>query len=166
MQKKTPSNLLPNLRLFEGKFPYLPRLRPSLFSGILPSGVLHYLHPLEVLPAFKRVFDLLKPGGKFFFHTSTPYIKVFEKFYPIYEENLRRGDLFPGHILNPGKYVPSRKNYLPKSLILMDQKTVEHLMKKAGFHIESLSFVEMSNCPEDFQGSGKEYIGVIGVKKS
>jgi SAM-dependent methyltransferase len=164
LRSLAPVNLLKNLFTFAGRFPDIPSVEPNFFSGILASGVLHYLRPDDLLPAFKRVFDLLKPGGKFFFMTSTPYIKLFESFYPEYLKRLEKGDPYPGYIIDPGQYAPERRENLPETLILMNKDNVRFLLKESGFKIEFLEFVKMPDCPEYFQNEGKEYIGAIGVK--
>ena len=75
------------LEICPGKIPGDVNFIEESLGAVFASGVLHFL-PAEELPiAFANIFLWLKPGGKFFFSSPTPYSDTFQHFRPIYERN-------------------------------------------------------------------------------
>jgi cyclopropane fatty-acyl-phospholipid synthase-like methyltransferase len=164
LKNKTPASLQDNLLIMPGRFPTEVKIKKNSLDAVLASGVLHYLEGNELEVAFLKVNEILKSRGKFFFFTSTPYIKLFQKYLPIYEERKLKGVKWPGFIEDVGYYASKRHEYLPKTINLLDEDTLVSLFDRTGFKIEELKYVEMVGCPPDIHSAGREYIGVRAIK--
>lgn len=159
--KNTPMLSRKRLSLKVGKFPQDVYFPPCTFNAILASGVLHYLTGNELEKAFQKIFNLLISKGKFFFFTSTPYLKLFKEFLPLFYQRKSQKIKWPGLILNSWTYAPHRKNHIPQRINLLDEETLTTLFLKIGFQIEEKSYVAMLQYPQDIQSGGKEYIGFV-----
>ncbi|MBY0281280.1 MAG: class I SAM-dependent methyltransferase [Alphaproteobacteria bacterium] len=164
LQEKTPFELRERLFICKGKFPSAVDIQSSSLTAVLASGVLHYLEGKELKEAFLKVYDILKPGGKFFFFTSTPYIKFFEGFFDTYLKRKAEKAEWPGLIDNSWVYAPNHTNILPKLINLLDMDVTTQLFKESGFLIEKINYVSMEGYPLEFHSNGKEYIGVVAQK--
>jgi SAM-dependent methyltransferase len=164
LKERASSSFLNNLILMPGKFSRDISIRNNSLDAVLASGVLHYLEGDELEDAFVKIFKILKPGGKFFFFPSTPYIKLFRKFLPIYKTRKLRGLKWPGLIKDVWIYAPERQGNLPKTINLLDMETLLNLLNQTGFEIEKSSYVEMIGYPPDIHSDGREYIGTIAIK--
>jgi len=49
------------------------------FDLVLSRNVFNLITYDEIMVAFDKVFDLMKPGGKFFFTALTPYMNFYKK---------------------------------------------------------------------------------------
>jgi SAM-dependent methyltransferase len=159
----TKKEYLSHLELRVGKIPGDIHFLPQSLGAVFASGVLHYLSDEEIQRAFADIFLWLKPNGKFFFVSSTPYTKYFESFRPAYEENKRKGHLFPAFIEDTSIYYPHIHKQIPKKMNLLDEKTVAHLLYATGFHIEKMSLFNIQgtiNPEKDIV-----MVGAIAIKK-
>lgn len=164
LKQRTPKSVLDHLTLMPGKFPQEVSIAKNSLDAVLASGVLHYLPGDELEEAFCKVFEILKHQGKFFFFTSTPYIKLFQAYFPTYAERKLKGVKWPGLIDDVWFYAPERRDNLPKMLNLLDKETLINLLNRTRFKIEKLDYVEMTGYPSDIHSDGREYIAVIAIK--
>jgi len=80
VQQEQPENMT-HLKLVVGTFPNQDLLScltndgEFFFDAILARNVLHFVHESEMQKASDHVFQLLKPGGKFFATSITPYTR-------------------------------------------------------------------------------------------
>jgi SAM-dependent methyltransferase len=108
------------------------------FDVILMSRVLHLFTPEEINESAKKLYDLLKPGGKLIISGETPFIKSIEEYIPIYLEKISNDTPWPGHI-NKEDFIryfnPERAKQLSTGLTLFDLKTPANLFSSTGFII-------------------------------
>lgn len=162
--ENTPEYLQKNLRLVEGKFPDAVEFLPSSLKAVHAAGVLHYLPGDGIKKAFKKIFNMLELGGKFFFYTTAPYITLFSKYYPIYLKKKAAGTEWPGLMKNSWFYAPHYKGCIPKRINLLDEDIITHLFISTGFLIEEMEYQSVQNAPQEFQSDGKGFIAVVGKK--
>ena len=60
-------------------------LPQNFFEAILISRVIHFFTPEEVSLCLQMLKAWLRPGGKLFITTETPYLSNWTKFIPIFE---------------------------------------------------------------------------------
>ncbi|MBI1861544.1 MAG: class I SAM-dependent methyltransferase [Deltaproteobacteria bacterium] len=155
----------PRLSLRLGPFPQgFEDLEGSL-SAILVCRVIHFLKGQEVERWLKSAHNLLTPGGKIFVVTETPYLKNFCSIIPQFEDRKRQGDNWPGWIEDLRKIDPRRGANLPASIHFFDPDLLSRELSKAGFSIESCTFLHRADFPEDLRLDGRESVGAIGVKR-
>ncbi len=101
------SNLSTLYRLVTVKlcFPQQYQYADNFFSAIHSSQFLHFLRGKELLLGLKKIFNSLKPGGKFFLNTTSIYIYYLEDFVSIYEDRQDKQIPWPGEIENYLDYV-------------------------------------------------------------
>jgi SAM-dependent methyltransferase len=152
------------LTLLCAHFPNTVTLQPGSFRGIIMAMVLHFLEPEEVPLAFKKVYDLLMPGGVFFLTASSPYQGVLKNFAPIYEQKKNQGQPFPGLIEDISVYVPHRSYDLPKKSIVYAPDELEDLCKNARLSVKESGFFTRHPIPQDIAWDGREYSYIIVEK--
>jgi len=153
------------LTLMEGHFPDTLTFPENHFDGINLSMVLHFYRPDEIRKVFQEIFFFLKPGGRLFLTTSSPYQRVLLPFVPIYETQ-RLTNEWPGYISDIAQYVPHRAHLLPKENIVFCIHELCRLASKFNFHVIEATFFSREGIPEDLSLDGREYSGVICEKPS
>ncbi|OJX03039.1 MAG: hypothetical protein BGO76_00565 [Caedibacter sp. 38-128] len=164
LKKRVPTSCLGRLELKVGKVPGEVNFAENSLGAVLASGVLHFVSGEELIEALNQIYKWLKPGGKFFLATSTPYTKIFQNFLPYYIARKKSGHPWPGFIENTADYIPSIADMIPKSINLLDKDIVETLVTKVGFKIERISSFSISKIANDINCEGNEILGVIAIK--
>jgi SAM-dependent methyltransferase len=164
LRDNTPEDLKENLTLVPGAFPHNLSFENNMFSGILCSRMLNFLHPEDLLPSLKQIFNWIKEGGKFFFLVSSPYMVRFERFLPEYIRRKQEKIKWPGWLQDVSHYVSQNQN-IPSSIYLMDIEEVKELLCEAGFHIEKIGYSGLTHEHFfDFNANGQEHVGAIALK--
>ncbi len=132
-------------------------------GGILASRFLHFLSGAKIEEAILKMYQWLKPGGKLFVVTETPYLGNLKDFIPIYEDKKAKGEPWPGIIHNFDKYFPEQPT--PTFGNLLDPDILIRVFQKTGFIVEKSSFIERPYYPEGVRYSGKESVGIVGRKE-
>ena len=96
--------------------------------------MLHLLPPQQLAGALNTIYDILMPGGSFFFVTDTPYLGILRDFLPIYEQKRAHGEEFPGFIEDTAQFVGGRDQDIPQHVNFLCLDTVERLF--AGTHLK------------------------------
>lgn len=146
-----------------GHFPNDITFPENTFEGVNFSMVLHFLPPQTIKKALQEIFKSLKPGGRLFMTTSSPYQRVLSSFLPLYEKK-RFIEEWPGYIPDIGQYVPHRAHLLPKENIVFCINELRRLVSKFGFHILETTFFSRDGIPPDLRLEGREYSGIICEK--
>lgn len=166
LKNRLSPDLLPALKTCPGRFPEDLTFNSCSFDFVLAMQVLHFLEGTEIEAGLLKIYDWLKPGGKFFVTMGTPYTRIIESFIPVFEKRKAEGDPWPGtfeikeHCNDPEcvKDNPSRINFV-------DQDILERILKKAGFQIECIEEFSRNDIPEELKLEGRECVGAIAVKK-
>lgn len=90
---------LAKLTLSYGRFPEEVNAPESYFDGIQMCHVLHYMTPDQIQTSLTKIYRILKPGGKIYLTTLTPYCGNFpNSFGKEAKQRLKDGTLWPGEI--------------------------------------------------------------------
>lgn len=160
-----PPQLLSRVHLQPGRIPGEVSFAPESLGAVLASGVFQFLPGEELIQAVQDIYRWLKPGGKFFFASSTPYCKAFDAFRPIYRNNKRKGLRWPGYIKDTSVYLPEIHNEIPPLINLIDQEIMEKILLETGFHIEKMDLFNIPSVARGVVSHGDEILGGIVVKK-
>ncbi len=165
LKNKVPPSLLDRLELKPGRMPTEVDFEENSLGAVLASRVLHFLVPEELDLCLEKIFKWLKPGGKFFFLSSSPYIGGFRKFLPTYEKRKAEGQKWPGVLDDIPSCTPERAHELPRYMHLLDEDVITESFSKVGFVIEDIGYSPaIEDHPEDMKSDGREQIGAIAVK--
>lgn len=163
--QNTPEDLRANLALMPGAFPQALSIEDNTIGAVLSSRVLNFVEPDTLPHAIEKIYNCLKPGGRFFFLAGSPFMHNFFRFLPEYWENKAKNVPWPGHLKNIPAYVPERAEDLPYFINLLDIETVSLLVNNAGFIIEKIGYSGATSLhPDDMRLDGREHVGVIAVK--
>lgn len=156
-----------NLSIVVGRIPNEVDFPENTFDAILAARVLQYLMPKDFVLALKKIKKWLKPGGKLFVVSKTPYIKILENFVPLYEKRKRMDLRWPGVIQNLQKYYVDEtiSHILPRSIHVFDPDILIRACDECGFLIERCSFIDRNDFPSDIKLSGREEVGLVATKK-
>ena len=145
------------LEFIRDELPYLRSLNNRCFSSILSAQVMHYLKPKEFEIALRRIYELLKVGGKLFLTVGSPYIQSYYGFAEEYEKK-RNKIRYPGFLTNPEKYNPKGIQHHPGYFLFFDPVVLKERVSEFGFKvIESYLFDD--NNEKDAQ------TGLVAIKK-
>lgn len=166
LQSRCPSEFKERLELFAGAFPDAVELPNNSLSAILISRVLHFFRGDIIEKMLNRCFELLTNEGKLFLICDTMFMKNWSSFLPEYYKRVAKGDEWPGLIENSEQYENARFRDRQKMVNLFDSTVMENVLKKSGFLVEKLGYLDQSHYPSDMVGSGKESVGAIAIKKT
>ncbi|MFK4467822.1 amino acid adenylation domain-containing protein [Bacillus sp. RC252] len=155
------------LTLKQGKLPDVD-FEDGRFSAIHASRVIHFLSPDDVRLTLRKMYRWLKPGGKIFLSTDSPYFGYWQAKAPEYEQRKREGDPWPGFIENVGAYFdPSVVAGGPHLINVLDPDVFERECLLAGFIVEKHGYFEAVGIDQSAQhshASGMEHVGIIARK--
>jgi SAM-dependent methyltransferase/acyl carrier protein/predicted alpha/beta hydrolase family esterase len=134
------------------------------FGAIHASRVIHFLSPNDIQKTIKKMFRWLKPGGKLFLITDTPYVGYWQSKFLTYEERKAEGDLWPGYIKDVATVFDSKEvDGAPSLINPLDPDTLCREVMAAGFSVERAEFIKNPSMSGSVK-PGKEHAGVIAVK--
>ncbi len=151
------------VELLSGDFPELP-INSSSLGAALVCRVLHFFEGERVERSAEALFGWLKPGGKVFIVTETPFVGTLRKFADEYARRKQHGDPWPGLITNMSFYSGKRAGTIPEFANWLDPDVLNRVFKQAGFEIERCHTFARPEFPEDLQWDGRESVGLVGVK--
>ena len=160
LKKIAPKSCKDKLELKIGKIPGEVNFSENSLGAVLASGVLHFLCGEELEKAIDQIYKWLKPGGKLFFASTTPYAQLYHKFLPLYLERKKAGQKWPGFIENIVQYTPEIAHEIPETINLLDIDILESIFLKAGFHIEKIGFFNISD-NDNISIAGDSVLGAI-----
>ena len=98
LNTRAPATLKQNLETIHGNFPDDVVFEDNSISAFLLSRVLHYFDGDTIMKTLMLIYRYLIPGGKVFITTTTPYLRILERFIPLYEQNLATNKEWPGEM--------------------------------------------------------------------
>jgi SAM-dependent methyltransferase len=155
------------LDLIPGSFPDEINLEENTYGAILASRVFHFFDPEQLCRAAAALFRYLAPNGKVFIVSDSPYqMPAIRHGRSIdFEQRTREGKPWPGFFDDVHEKNPTAKDFLPKSIHLLDPLVLSRVLKEAGFTIEKAEWIDRPDYPKGLRASGKENVGVVGFKK-
>ncbi len=155
-----------------GDFPDEVQFSP-FYDSILIAKVLNLFEPDKWSRAIKMLFYLIKPGGKIFVTSTSPYVKPFVPFLPTYAEKKESGDLFPGYVNNIYKTLDlqisseklSTENDSLPLLNFMCKDLLTYHFENAGFKVLEAKEFPFHYTSVTWQYDGRENSGLIATKK-
>jgi len=163
LHKRVPKSDLNRISYAVGQVPREVTFSPNSLGAVLASGVLHYLSPSEFSLAIVNIASWLKPGGKFFLTTPTPYTNFYHKFFPTFQKNQKLNKQWPGYIEDATNILPSFFTNVPKSIYLIDEEFITTILEENGFKIEKICFFDIKLPTPQFSKQ-TNYLGVIAHK--
>ncbi len=146
------------------RFPQELEFAPNSIEGVLTCRMIHFLRGEDIEEGFRKVFDWLVPGGKFFIVTCSPYLRNLKEFIPNYEERWAKGVSWPGYVEEFTKVTNDAYSNLRPFFHVMDERPLKSALQCAGFDIEEIRFIDRGRAFPDLALDGRELIGVVAVK--
>jgi SAM-dependent methyltransferase len=153
-----------NLFLCKGSFPEEIDFADETFAAILISRVLHFFDGEKIRKSLKKCKQWLKPKGKMFLISDTPYMKNWDRFLPIYKQRKAKRKEWPGFLANSKTYATKRAEDRQEKVNFLDPEIFIRELEGAGFYVEETKFIDRLDFPEDMRGLGKESAGAIAIK--
>lgn len=167
LEQRVDEKFRDRLFLKQAKLPNVD-FKDGQFSAIHASRVIHFLRPEEVRLTLQNMYRWLKPGGKIFLSTDSPYFGYWQSKASEYEQRKRDGDAWPGFIENVADHFDLADVVGGPSLInALDPDVFERECLDVGFVVEKVGFfggvgVELSAQQAPY--SGMEHVGIIAQK--
>ncbi|MFM8453845.1 MAG: class I SAM-dependent methyltransferase [Gammaproteobacteria bacterium] len=156
---------LKRLYLNQSKIPDDLKLPKESLNAILLSRVIHFFTPVELRACLEQAKGLLKPGGRLYITTMTPYHYALKGFDLTYETRKKSGDEWPGIITTMTKdYIPKNKGKIPEFLHVMDPEVLIRELSRAGFVVKKMELFGFHRNKDVTSDNGRGYIGIIAEK--
>ena len=117
------------------RFPEEVSLEPSAYEGILLSRILIFLTPTSLIQALKKVYHALKPGGKVYVITASPFSDKWDALHQPFEHHQKLLPNQPFYISNLWEQLPKTRSFLPECIQLFDTTILQHVLEEAGFDV-------------------------------
>lgn len=165
LQDRCPAADRPRLVPLVADFPDGPALAEQSIAAAHAANLLNYLTGPQLVQAAELLFRTLRPGGRVFTISGTPYANNIQEFIPVYEENLRRGAEWPGEVRGLHELCahPSIRD-LPDFLHLLDADVLTRVFGRAGFTVTEAVMFERAGLPDYLRWDGRENVGMIAEK--
>ncbi|MGV8948690.1 MAG: class I SAM-dependent methyltransferase [Candidatus Paracaedibacter sp.] len=163
LSRRVPKNARGSISYAVGRIPGDVEFSPNSLGAVLASGVLHYLSPSDFSLAISNIATWLRPGGKFFLVTPTPYTNFYQKFLPTFKENQFLNKKWPGYIEDASKILPAFFNNVPKSIYLVEDKFIRENLKENGLAIDHMKFFDII-LPTSQLKRQTNFLGVVACK--
>lgn len=152
----------PRLIPLVAAFPDGPHFADNSIGAIHAANLLNYLTGKELIRGVELLFRILRPGGRVFTVSGTPYAANIQEFIPIYEANKRNGAEWPGEAYGLRKLCahPSVQD-LPDFLHLLDDQVLTRVFEHAGFVAVEAEMYKRAGLPDYLRWDGRENVGLI-----
>lgn len=158
--KNTKQEYRNNLFIKQGAFPNID-FPANSFAAILTSRMMHFLDIEQFKTGMKKIYNWLKPGGKFVFIALSPYhYTLVDKFSPIYKERWTSGNHWPGLVEDNKKLAGILAEDVPDFIQVFDIDQLELVMPQFGFNIDKIKLFDF----ESYDSNGRGHIGMIATK--
>jgi len=167
LQSRVPQAQRAQLTPCVGEMPQIEFIRET-FGAVHCARLVHFLTPEDVRLAFEQMAKWLRPGGKLFLVSDTPYAGYWSATVPDYLERKAAGEEWPGFIADtrPLLRPDSRKAQSdgPFHLNPMDPDILVREAERAGLIVEEARFLPSVSKAERERPLSKNQAGVIAVK--
>jgi SAM-dependent methyltransferase len=166
LKESIPQRYFTNLSIREGNFPEDTSFEKESIDAFHSSRMFHFYTGEKIEKILGAVFKALKPNGKFFVSTDTPYWRTWKEngFLKEFEDKKERGDPWPGFMKNVEFYAPESKQNVSPSMNFLDRDTARIHFEKAGLEIEDCFYFPRDTYPEKLKLDGREGLGIVAVK--
>ena len=155
----------PRLRIAAARFPGGLHFDPDALGAVHASSVFHFLTGNQLDAGLRAISNWLRPGGKLFVQTSTPYQAPFAAFIPEYERRLAAGVKWPGWLAKAGEFASHRQmGQMPRSLHLLDDVMLGRAAAAVGLAVERVWLYRRPDFPRTLHLDGRESAALIAVK--
>ncbi|MCX7338231.1 MAG: class I SAM-dependent methyltransferase [Alphaproteobacteria bacterium] len=135
LRERVPKKYWDHLYLNSGALQTLDFPEQSI-GAVLLRRVVHFFTPEELETSIDKIYTWLKPGGRVFIITMSPFHYSLKNFAPLYEKRWAEGSAWPGEIFDMKSYVPNLAKDIPDYLHVMDERPFKKALEKRGFIIE------------------------------
>lgn len=164
---RVPAECMSYLHTQVGSFPEDYDFESKSIGAILFSHILHFLTPEKMEEALEKLSVWMRPGGKIFIASYTPYIAPMKDFIPNYEERALSGVRWPYWVTNNIRdYFTGAKEVadcLPATMNYLDLPPLTQALQAKGFVIERAEYLDPDRnmIPKGVRLDGREWCGVI-----
>lgn len=117
------------------RFPEEVSLESATYEAILLSRILIFLTPTSLMYALTKVYDALRPGGKVYIITASPFSDKWNAIQQPFEQHQK---LFPNQpflVSNLWELLPQTQSFLPECIQLFDINILKNVLEKIGFDV-------------------------------
>ncbi len=166
LKESIPELYSSNFSIRQGDFPEDISFEDESVDAFHSSRMFHFYRCNKIERILRAILKALKPNGKIFVSTDTPYWGIWKEngFLNEFEEKKEKGDPWPGFMENVELYTPESKNNVSPSMNFLDRDTARIHFEKAGFEIEDCFYFSRKTYPQKLHLDGREGLGIIAVK--
>lgn len=144
----------------------------GFYDAIYAGNVFLFLTPEQLELAVQHLFLLLKPNGRVYIGTPSPYAKFIEKFAPEYMRRIKAKEKNPSFIKKLRDYAEIKDNMpsriidmLDGSILLLDPATLKEVFKRNGFKILECQYMALPSKSKLWRNNNNGYVILIAKKE-
>lgn len=131
------------------------------------SNVLHFLSGEEIGTAVRQMARWLRPGGRLFLMTATPFVGHLAGHLEEYERRARLGIRWPGEISEARRFaVAAIAPAIPSFLHLLEPDYVVPVIDEAGLRVLESRVMRRRGLPRVCRYDGRENLMIVAEKPS
>ena len=167
LQSRVPADQQWRLTPCVGEMPNIEFIRET-FGAIHCSRLVHFLKPDEVRLGFEQMAKWLRPGGKLFLVSDTPYAGYWSATVPDYLARKAAGEDWPGFIADTRPLLrpdsAKAQSGGPFHLNPMDPDILAREAERVGLKVEEVRFLPSVSKAERDRPLSQNQAGLIAVK--
>jgi acyl transferase domain-containing protein/D-arabinose 1-dehydrogenase-like Zn-dependent alcohol dehydrogenase/acyl carrier protein/NAD(P)-dependent dehydrogenase (short-subunit alcohol dehydrogenase family)/SAM-dependent methyltransferase len=166
LEARIAESIRPRLRTQRGVLPEV-EFAAGRFAAIHAARVIHFLRPEEVQQTIRKMFAWLRPGGRLFLVSDTPYVGYWKSKARDYEARKARGDTWPGYINDVARdFAGADIAGAPPLINALDPDVLRRECLAAGFEVEKAGFEDagISLGTDRSPPEGREHAGIVARK--
>ncbi|MBM3786738.1 MAG: methyltransferase domain-containing protein [Acidobacteria bacterium] len=136
------------------------------FDAVHAASVFHFLTGNQFAHGLRNIANWLRPGGKLFAQTATPYQQPFASFIAEFEQRKAESAKYPGWIAKASQWsAHKRLGNMPASLHLFDDQTMRAALQQAGLEVESCELHRRPDLDPSLWLDGRETLSVVAAMR-
>jgi SAM-dependent methyltransferase len=164
LESRVPTTDRDRLTLLPGAFPDDVALDDGSIGALLAARVLHMFDGPQIERAAAAMFRLLAPGGKAFVITEASKFLRYPRLREKYEEQLQRGERWPGFVTGVRQLIPDEAEHAPDQVHFLTPDVLTLTFLNAGFVVERCAFFQRSVGQEGPSDKRRRSVGLIARK--
>lgn len=164
LESRVPDKDRDRLTLLSGAFPDDVTVEAGSVGCLLAARVLHLFNGPQIERSAAAMFRSLARGGKAFVITESSTFHKFPQLREKYQEQLDRGERWPGFVADVRRLLPDAGDHVPDQVHFLTPDVLATTFEEAGFVVERCEFYQRPVGRRGPSARSRRSVGLIARK--